>query len=549
MDNNKDNLGEFLRKKFSEIEGKEEEWSTPSLEVRNNVLDQITEMPEKKKKRGVLFFLIFLGLVMSISFFEFWDGEKMKEELSLSREKNKMDVGILNTESVNKHLNSLTQKEIEDESKTIETNFSNSELIEQNTLLKTIVDHQNDIIKDLKEENLTTAKSITDSKSIQEASTIEAFKELLRANKNLKTEQEKLRVLNNTQQEKIKILSNENQLLLDRLNTQIYASNLAKEENLKEREKSAIVVQDIEPLIKKGLTTEEIFIEPVNLIEDFGLNNPKKKVQFELGYQLGFQGRIREVIEYTEQQGRLTNQLNNKLLVSHMHGLNVGISPIRNFWIRTGGHIGNMNLHQKHQVKLIYNSNSSTALTGLTDSDVHQLSNTGISTLERNIDALANAQGVVDGDNLDLNFETNLVLTALQIPLEFNYLYGKKRLQALFQLGGQWNLLNYQYYIHGFETKINNQNNVSLSVGEEAISSPGKTSVNYWGVHAGVGLNYNISKHFVLQGLFSYEYHFQYDLQSQPSSLQFSSAGGNYKARRAISNMRFGIKLGLNYRF
>jgi len=300
------------------------------------------------------------------------------------------------------------------------------------------------------------------------------------------------------------------------------------------------------------LEENELVVDSVNLEENFGLNKPKKKIGFEVGYQLGVRGGMAELIEYIEGQGAITNQVKDQFLVSHVHGLNIGISPVKNFWIKTGVHVGNRDLHQKHHVKFIYNSNStSTVTSGAYADNINNVSFTGTSTIQKNIETLANTQGIVNGDEVELDFQTNLVLTSLQIPLEFNYSYGKKKLQALFQLGGQWNLLNYQYYMYGFETKINNQS--SLNLNEENGRKPTESSVQYWGLHAGIGLSYNISKHFVFQGVFSYDYYFQRNILNrdtfEDAGVQHSTPIIAYKVVKPISNMRFGLKLGLNYRF
>lgn len=551
MGNKNNNLEDFLRRKFSEIENSEEAWTKPNLTVRNAVLDEITT-PNKKRKKAGLFFLLLLGVLMSVVLFEFFKEEQATAKIDFHTKEIKRAAEVLDNASIKAELSPVTKKMIEDNIERAEatTEFSKDKLLERNTLLRTVIQNQNDIITQLKKENLVAQNNSVENELVKDISlgdeSTEKFQNLLEANHQLKIEQTKLEFLNKEQRKEIETLNQEKELLLDRLDAQVLASN-SKETYETTTIKNKIAFETIKPLVANKLDEKVVVVEPVTLEEGFGLDQPKKKIEFEVGYQLGFRGRMAEVIEYTEQQGTITNQVKDKFLVSHVHGLNIGISPVKNFWIKTGAHVGNMNLHQKHAIKFIYDANRTSVVTsGAYTEDINDLSRSGISTLETNIGALANAQGAVNGDELDLNFQTNLVLTYLQIPLEFNYLYGKKKLQALFQVGGQWNLLNYQYYMHGFGTKINNQSNMSLT---DNVDLPEKSSVQYWGLHAGVGLNYHISKHFVLQGLLSYEYYFQYNgLNPAPSNGNQVHAI-NYKEASPVSNMGFGLKLGLNYRF
>jgi len=559
MKNKNNNLNNFLRRKFSDIDDLEDEWTKPSLMVRNSVLDQITESSQKKRKKIFFFFLLLLGVLASFGLFECIKGKNAVEEASFYARNIRIDTGTLGTEFVEKNLNSLTKESAENKSRNINTvtEFSKEGLLERNALLIEIVQNQNDIITQLKKENLETKENTIEKNSRKEAAikghSKEAFKNLLEANSRLEIEQKKLRFLNEIQQEEIEILNSEKQLFLDSLNLEIYASSSKQEENERTTIGDEIAFQSIKPLIKNKLEKSELVVDSINLEEGFGLEKPKKKVKFEVGYQLGIRGGMTEVIEYVERQGFITNQVKDKLLVSHVHGLNIGISPVKNLWIKTGVHIGNMNLHQTHNVKFIYNSNSSasTVTSAAYANDINNLSFIGISTINKNIETLSNTQGTVNGDELKLDFQSNLVLTTLQIPLEFNYTYGKKKLQALFQLGGQWNLLNYQYYIHDFEAKITNQENLSLS--DDSGGKPEVSSVQYWGLHAGIGLNYNISKHLTFQGVFSYEYYFP--TKSLNRDMYYDDTIYNstpiiaYKAVNTISSMRFGLKLGLNYRF
>jgi hypothetical protein len=564
MRNKDNNLKDFLRRKFSDIEDLEEAWTKPSLMVRNSVLDQITEPTPNKRKKAFLLFLLLLGVLAGVGLFEYIKGRNVVDEATLDTKNIRTDAEILAIESGEKQLNSLAKKSAKSNARKINavTGFSKDELRQKNASLIKVVQRQNDIITQLKKENLGTKENTIEKKlrkeTFLEGHSKEAFKNLLEVNKHLKIEQDKLNFLNETQGEEIERLNDEKQLLLDSLNGQIYAFSSKPEEKEITRTKNKIAFQPVKPLIANELKENELIAnefvtDSVNLEVDFGLEKPKKKVGFEVGYQLGIRGGMAEVIEYVGQQGVITNQVKDKFLVSHVHGLNVGISPVKNFWIKTGAHVGNMNLHQTHHVKFIYNSNSSasTVTSGAYAEDINNLSFIGISTINKNIGTLANAQGTVNGDELELDFQTNLVLTSLQIPLEFNYMYGKKRLQALFQLGGQWNLLNYQYYMYGFETKITNQSNLSLS--DASAGKPDASSVQYWGLHAGVGLNYNISKHLTFQGVFSYEYYFPIknlnrDL-SYDSGVHASTPIIADKVANSISSMRFGLKLGLNYRF
>lgn len=560
MRNKDNNLKDFLRRKFSDIEDLEEAWTKPSLMVRNSVLDQITEPTQKKRKKAFLLFLLLLGVLAGFGLFEYIKGSNVVDEANLHTKNRRTDAESLATESGEKQLNFLTKKTTKSNSrkKNAVTGFSKDELRQKNASLIKLVQRQNDIITQLKKENLATKENTTGKKLRKEASiegpSKEAFKNLLEINKQLKIEQDKLNFLNEVQGEEIERLKDEKQLLLDRLNVPIYASSSNPEEKELTRGQNNVAFQNIKPLVGKELKGNEFAVDSVNLEEDFGLDKPKRKVEFEVGYQLGIRGGMTEVIEYIGQQGVITNQVKDKLLVSHVHGLNIGISPVKNFWIKTGAHVGNINLHQTHHLKFIYDSNSSTSIVtsgGYTE-DINKLSFIGISTINKNVETLANTQGTANGNELKLDFQSNLVLTSLQIPLEFNYIHGKKRLQALFQLGGQWNLLNYQYYMDGFETKITNQSSLNLSAA--SAGKPGASSVQYWGLHAGVGLNYNISKHLTFQGVFSYEYYFpikklNQDLYYDDYIIQHSTPIIAYKAANPISSMRFGLKLGLNYRF
>jgi len=554
MGNKNNNLEDFLRRKFSDLENSEEAWTKPSLAVKKDVLDKIIEAPNKRRKK-VFFILLILGIVASCGLFEYFKEKPVEKENFLYAKKIRTDVKSLEVLSEDKDVDSFTKNSVKNGSKNIDLveELSNDGLLEQNVLLRQIVEKQNDIISQLKKENLTTQKKVAQGKAARttviEKESKEVFKTLLETKNQLKVEQNKLKFLNKTQEEEIELLKNEKELLLNRLNAPIYASN-SKQETDEIVTKNKIAFETIKPLITKELERKETLVDLVNLEEGFDLDKPKKKIEFEIGYQFGIRGRMTEVIEYIERQEVITNQATNKFLVSHVHGLNVGVAPLKNFWIKTGAHVGSMNLHQKHSVKFVYNANTTPTVTLIAYADgINDLSRTGVNLLDENIEGLANTQSIVNGDELDLTFQTNLMLTYLQIPLEFNYIYGKKRLKALFQLGGQWNLLNYKYYMNAFDIETNNQNNTSADIKNKEKSDA--FSVQYFGLHAGLGLNYNISKHLVFQGLFSYEYYFQYNPLGQGlyHNVNNYQAAVGAKVAGHLSNMGFGVKFGLNYRF
>lgn len=557
MENENNNLEDFLRGKFSEIENSEEAWAKPSFRVRNDVLDEITKPDQKKRKRAFLLFLFLLGaLLISFGLYASNQGKKdIKKAPFYAQEQ-----GVNTKESsktVENNSNSLTKKIAESniEIANVVAESSKEELLERNALLKKVIQNQNDIIIELQKERLQTKNNTKEHQFAKETlknnQSNNELNNLLAANNRLNIEKKKLKFLNENQQKEIEQLDNEKQLLLDRLNTVVYSAKRERDDI--ETIRDEIAFEEVKPLIANELEEEALVVEPVNISDDFGLDQPKRKVKFEVGYQLGIRGKMTEVIEYVERQGVITNKVKDKFLVSHVHGLNIGISPVKNFWIKTGAHVGNMDLHQKHNAKFIYNSNTPATVNRqayTNTNEINYLSRLGIYTLEENIALLVDAQGTQNGDQVDLDFQTNLVLTYLQIPLEFNYIHGKKRLQALFQLGGTWNLLNYQYYMHGFETIQSNQSRTYL-MDKNSRESKG-VSMGYWGLHAGVGLNYNISKHLVLQGLCSYEYYFKESplKQGLTYSSQFLQPGQTVRNTAGISsNMGFGIKLGLNYRF
>lgn len=557
MGDKNNNLEDFLRRKFSDIEKSEGAWTKPSLTVKNDILNQITEPTRKKRKRILLFFIFLLGALNSIGLFKFFLEKDGAKKTILRTELVRTDVDTFKTKPSNDPLNSFTKEplKINSKSSNVATKVSTDELIAQNALLRTVIQNQNDIIIQLKEENLAAQKNSNKQgleNTLSENKLQKEFKALLRKNNLLEVKQEELKALNKVQYNEIELLKYEKKILTDSLSTQIYALNrIEQATKLTPKERSTIACQNVKPIVAIGVEATEVVVEPIVLEDNLGLDEPKRKAKFEVGYQLGMRGRITEVIEYIDYQGTITNQVKEKLLVSHVHGLNIGISPVKNFWIKTGAHVGNINLNQGHKFKSIYNSNSSlpVKVTAYTDK-INSFSQKAINTLQENIGGLANAQNVVNGDELILNFQSNLVLTYLQIPLEFNYMYGKKRLKGLFQLGGQWNLLNYQYYIHGFQTKINNQNNTGFDKSASKVLLD-ESSIQYFGVHTGVGLSYNISKHWNIQGLLSYEYYFHYKTSGNPSSVgaQALASSVSSKVPSAIFNMGFGVKLGLNYRF
>jgi hypothetical protein len=555
MGNKNNNLEDFLRGKFSDLENLEEEWAKPSSRVRSDVLDQITKPNEKKRKRAFLFFFLLFGIGISSLLFAYFKSGKDVKEINFDREKISRETEILDTEPTKKQSDFLTQptRNTTAKSREASTGFSKEELIERNTLLRTVIQNQNDVITQLKKEILRPQKNTAEQKlekDLEGKKSKELVKTLLETNDQLKREQGKLKVLNKVQQKEIEQLNYEKQLLLDSFNTQVYALNLREKGEEIPTIKSRIAFEDIKPLAGTELEEKKVVVEPIILQDNFSLDKPKRKVEFEIGYQLGLRGRMTEVIEYIEGQGTINTQLKDKFLVSHEHGLNIGVSPIKNFWIKTGAHIGSTNLHQKHAIKFNYDANRIGATTSIGYTDyMNDLSLAGINILQRNIDELSNAQGAVSGDELDVNFQTNLVLTSVQIPLEFNYLYGKKKLQGLFQLGGQWNLLNYKHYIDGVDL-VSSQNTSQYATSSSSIfDAPEKSSVQYWGLHAGVGLSYNISKSLVFQGMFSYEYYFQHKIPSEDLLVYQLALGISDKVAKPISNMRFGLKLGLNYRF
>ncbi|BDS13291.1 hypothetical protein [Aureispira anguillae] len=549
MEDKNKNLEDFLRKRLSNMENEDEAWARPSQTTKQQVLEQIL-MPADKKQKKVLFFYVMLaaiGLLMLA-----YIGCLQKDIAALTALNNQHIT--LNTSKQQDLLPSKTEinKNSANEKKSKPFDALNGanekreqiekdDLIETNNSLKAIIQQQQHVITSLEKEQKQGEIKVKNSENNDHL--VKRTQELLAINRVLEQQLKRLKIRNEQQKQQIKNLNEEKELLLGDLRECTTSLDKAAKSMLANKDG----INEIKPIEIVDIKEEpqEQIVTPL-LEDDFQLKQFHKGKKFEIGYQLGGRGIMTDVIRSVESQRSMTDVKKNKFLFAHSHGVHGSASPIRNFWIGTGFDLGFSNLYEDHNIEVAYKAgNGQVSTSGHVEDNIALSSNLGTTLIQEHIDVLF-PQGISDGDLVELGFRTDLALKHYQIPLELSYRYGKKRLECIFLLGGQWNLLNYQQRIHSFYGQAKGQD-LDFSKTTELKST---FSMQYWGIYIGTGLNYHISKHFNLKGLFSYEYNFIAQ-QSNGSNIGTQQSGGqqDIETSPVLVNLGLAFKLRLSYRF
>lgn len=537
MGDKNNNLGDFLYGKLSNMDNEKAAWARPSHEVRQRVLGEILEPTQKKQKKVLFFYTLLMATVV---FLLGYIGCLHKDIARLTALNQKQ----VKTTEVDPLLSS--KKALEEEEASVpnrEVDHPNWESREDlrtaNHNLKEIIQEQKKLISSLrkKQEEVKIGGGDYKNDLINQKQVDSDNK------KRLEAAVDSYQAKDKQQQQQINSLQKENKLLMADLNQctavlehgQVVSSNLAKMSRIKPIE--------VAPIKGKDQTSR---VEPLSK-EDFKLKKQKDRNKFEIAYQLGLRGMRTDVVRLVESELSKADVERNKVVFAPTQGLHFAASPFRNFWIGTGIDLGFAKLCEKHEVTFPYKAGSGHVSTsGHIQDKMFLSSNFGTNILQNYIDVML-PQAIVDGDPIQLNFETNLALKHYQVPLEFSYQYGKKRLECIFLLGGQWNMIQYQYRIHSFSGQARGQQ-LDFSKAQEQSAA---FAIQYWGLHIASGLNYRISKHFNIKGLLFYEYNFIPQKYHQGNNVGTQQSGGQQNSSPVLGKTDIGLafKLRLSYRF
>jgi len=492
---NNNNLGDFFRKRLSSKKGGDEDWFNPDLRIDDLIIQKlVTSSKEKKNKNKWLLFLLpcflFLGMLGYILHLKdqilqlnntttnlltqnisrpIISSAQNEHAIAISTTNNKKTtIKKLNSKNKNQQWNNLKvknqqlQKLIRQKDKTIQTlQIELSQNCKQTKFLDEI------------EKNTTIAKSnhlfpITRMQSI--------------------LEHEKPIVLGTK-----KIFQQENRDKTSLLTTSIELEDIQTFKNLS--------------LIKPTLLT--VSSELLTATPDYTFSLKKKKSRkqnsFEIGMHVGIQRlSTQEIIDIPNQRIIARKGLIAQELMTPSIGLNIGYSPIKNLWIRTGVQFGGTKNYIGQEIGIVYNDFGEYLLSsGDKMNDLTLNRTTGYSESVNTLQ-LTIPNGTTNGDLLELDHFEELHIRHLQIPLSVEYFFGAKKWQPFIFVGTKWNLFHYEYKTSEISIESENQ---AISFGFNTDDVNDKT-LQYMSLMTGGGLNLNLRSKLSLRATAGFEGNF-----------------------------------------
>ena len=491
MKNKSDNLENFIKNKFNELDGQSDGWDVPDADVWGQAVNRMPvatqpaafyKMPFLKLAAGAVLLLLAGGYMFLLN-------QKVNTlETALNQQKiiiEKSDEQILNNEketgeliAENKHLkkeNNLIKKE-----KTVLEKTS----IEQRRTIN-FLKNKNEIIQEKKKERSFFKKEIIENEKAAE-------KNLL----NLPTDQEEFRNL-----------ANRNALAPDLLN--------------------------LKDLVNLTPTTINNLNIPSNIFSKKITPIKKRNKKIEIGYEYNFSKiKIPSVQDFKDIKTIDKNSANNVFNVK-FHGLNMAFSPKRNLFIKTGFRKAVFDTHQNIKTGWYYDKDQEyTKPDGTVGNNLALAMNTPYSKQESaiNIDVPEDVD-IKSGDVLVVHLEEYQTVESYQVPLGLQYFFSENRLQWFLEGGLQWNKMVFSDYKLTAEIEDVKSDQWEVD-GIDYFSKP-SFSDQFFSAYGGLGINYHLIGNWQIRAAYNCQFNF-------------------IKNKKEFSNSELNstsINLGLNYRF
>lgn len=565
MEDKNNNLEDFLRKKFSEIEDEGGDWARPSQRTREQVLAQIVPASTpfwSKKRIALLVVLLFaflmgsyiIGLNQNISKLRTTVNQQEQQlEQLLLKEQQSNNYALKPSKNKPKEAPISAAEQLAENNEnpakkpTNKINNTASSVAQNNTkttVAKATQNTNSNPAKDIatleatvaasKEEIANLRKALTKHKKGKTTTTATALA-LKEENQALKAEKEALKEKLSRSEKEVTRLQDDRALLIERLNEATIDKAIADGNDV---EIETNTDQLLPALTGWSLTDAALKkAEDITVVEPtptFALKKKRSKVQFDVGYEFALQGLFTEIQRNIEGQRPVAGGNNTSVLLLHNHALKIGCSPFKNFWVRTGFQVGFASMDKNYRMGIAYDDdqeyirqdgNRGNDFTIQTGSIYAQSINEVRATIPNNIS---------DGDLFEFNVENDVKFQRYQIPLELEYHLGKNKLHWIVQLGAKYNFLLHKQEEGDVNALVFNQ---SIAFDEPSASQieddPWEPLVmDYFSLHGGVGAQYQLTEHWGVRALFNVEYNF--------------IENDNF---RDASRAGLSFKLGLNYKF
>ncbi|MEN0005730.1 MAG: hypothetical protein AAF798_16400 [Bacteroidota bacterium] len=258
---------------------------------------------------------------------------------------------------------------------------------------------------------------------------------------------------------------------------------------------------------------------------------PRKR--FEVGYELSTLP-LELPIERSFKEQRLASQrIQNQVTNAMAHGINVGYSPWRNWWIKAGVRRSSVALQQRFNIGLAYNKTNEEMRPGEpTTNELLLKTRAGDADIESAFTVrFEPGDELEEGELVEVGIEDFLTLDVYQLPIGLEYYAGSGRLQFLLQGGVQWSSLRYREY--NFTTEIRARG-ARLDADQGKVLSKDIPSSNSFGLYGGLGVNYELFPNWHLRTSFNYNINF-----INTNNRKDASPSENGTAFRAGINYRF----------
>ncbi len=519
MDDNYNKLGDFFKNKMDDFDGSE--WERPDADIRQNVLNKITEPTAVGMKGTMANAKIFLGAMAAMLLFSF------------------LSIGYLFFE--NKELNQKIQlKNLQYEEEKLKSEKAIASLEERTIELKKKIESSIQERKIWKQEQEILSNNKNDILN-QYQNIKSKYKKEVDQNEQYVLEIKK-------QKERVNILTSERNQLTQNINEYISLLETKKEtENIDNKQTPSIKntneqYGNLMPLGNHLLATNsKLFpkrpiIEKIKKSEIVSPHFKYKRNKFDIGYEYSTQKFEWLVDRSFEKELESSKNISKSDKYIHLQGVNLGYSPHKNWWLRIGIKYGKFDVEQFQYLSWVYDDENEEERP---DGEIYNQFNMGIESpyLETSRDVgikISDDLELGEEDILDMRIYEKQKLSLLQIPLGVEYAFGKNKWQWLIQGGAQWNRLSFLENEFDAVVAVRGEE-IEIWEDEEDERLDKEIPVfNYAGIYAGLGVDYELFKNIHIRGALNYKYDF---INTYDNKFSNSAKIGTV------------FKLGLNYRF
>lgn len=480
MENNKNGIGDFLRKKFADFEEVEGGWARPDQRVREEVLQQITTPIGSVGAYWATGWVTLGGVILFLAGVYIWRLQNQMTELVKVVQQQEIQLKKIGVEFLDlKEKQGAEKNAWKDKLVTTEANFQ-TKINDLNTLIEQ-----------------------------QSYSLWQAHKD------NQKLEEQYVNYRNAIAGLEQKMI---NFTAFFEKNAPIAQANLT-------------VVNPIPTLPFSFLVEKELaFLKP-SLRSSI---KPQKKQwkRFEIGYKHTFSQFGMSVNGKFKDLKSASDNLKNNEFVLNFLGGTVGFSFHPNWWIQTGFRKASVEVQQGYILNTFYDNTTEELLRdGSIKNDLLLIRTTPYSNTENNITVYFEPRkGLENGELLVVSLYENIGLKYTQLPLGVEYFYGNEAFQWSLQGGIQWNKISFSDY--RVSTEVSAKGRDIRTETERLVKAI--PTYQFLTTYGGVGFNYQLFQHWQLRGNLIYNYQL-----TNKNKVDFSTKTNSNQSYQLSLNYRF----------